>query len=150
LRFASFLDDRDTDVVKATNEHIVAYREARLTKAERPGSSLTWRREDVVIRGLYRTVMRAGGSEGEPCTASGRASALSRPWHSGPDIRPLTQTQWAAFRDVGLAGRTVGGALDPSWRGRAPLRSQAGAQLAVSTGMRLAEFSTLLDAELPS
>ncbi len=150
LRFASFLDDRDTDVVYATSEDIVAYRESRLTKAERPVSSSTWRREVVVIRGIYRMLMQTGEIEREPWLTIGRASMLSRPWHSEPDIRPLTQTQWTAFRDVGLAGRTVGGALDPSWRGRAPLRSQAGAQLAVSTGMRLAEFSTLLDAELLS
>ena len=150
LRFASFLDARETDVVHATSEDIVAYRESRLAKAERPVSSATWRREVVVIRGIYRMLMQTGEIQREPWMSVGRASVLSRPWHSEPDIRPLTQTQWATFRDVGLGGRNVSGELDPSWRGRAPLRSQAGAQLAVSTGMRLAEFSTLLDAELPS
>ena len=150
LRFASFLDARETDVLHATSEDIVAYRESRLAEAERPVSSATWQREVVVIRGIYRMLMQTGEIQREPWISVGRASALSRPWHSEPDIRPLTQTQWTAFRDVGLGGRTVSGELDPSWRGRAPLRSQAGAQLAVSTGMRLAEFSTLLDAELPS
>src|SRR5699024_6368298 len=150
LRFASFLDARETDVVHATAEDIVAYRESRLAKAERPVSPATWRREVVVIRGIYRMLIQTGVIQREPWLTVGRASSLSRPWHSEPDIRPLTQTQWTAFRDVGLAGRTVGGELDPSWRGRAPLRSQAGAQLAVSTGMRVAEFSTLLDAELPT
>lgn len=149
LRFASFLNSRGTDVLEATTEDIVAYRQSRLTSADRPVSSATWQREVVVIRGIYRLLVQTGQIQREPWITIGRTSALSRPWRSEPDIRPLTQTQWAVFRDVGLAGCTAEGEMDPSWRGKAPLRSKAGAQLAVSTGMRLAEFSTLLDAELP-
>lgn len=149
VRFASFLESRGTDVVHASSEDIVAYRESRLVDAERPVSSATWQREVVVIRGIYRMLVQTGEIQREPWITIGRTSALSRPWHSEPDIRPLTQTQWGVFRDVGLAGYTTNGELDPSWRGRAPMRSKAGAQLAVSTGMRLAEFSTLLEVELP-
>lgn len=149
LRFASFLESRRTGVVDATTEDIVAYRESRLTNGERPVSSATWQRDVVVIRGIYQVLVKTGVIQREPWITVGRASALSRPWHSEPDIRPLTQSQWKVFRDVGLAGCTAMGELDPGWRGRSPLRSKAGAQLAVSTGMRLAEFSTLLDVELP-
>lgn len=41
------------------------------------------------------------------------------------------------------------GELDTSWRGDNPLRSKAGAQLALTTGMRVGEFSSLITAELP-
>ena len=40
------------------------------------------------------------------------------------------------------------GGIDPSWRGQSPQRAVAGAEIAVTTGMRVSEFSTLLDAEL--
>ena len=110
-RFASFLEARGTDVVTATTEDIVAYRELRLAKAERPVSPATWQREVVVIRGIYRMLMQTGEIQREPWMTVGRSSTLSRPWHSEPDIRPLTQTQWTAFRNVGLAGRTDSGEL---------------------------------------
>ena len=71
LRFASFLDARETDVVHATSEDIVAYRESRLAKAERPVSSATWRREVVVIRGIYRMLMQTGEIQREPWMSVG-------------------------------------------------------------------------------
>src|SRR5699024_2753694 len=72
LRFASFLDDRDTDVVNATNEDIVAYRESRLTKAERPVSASNWRSAVVATSGVYRILMQNGESEREPKMSTGR------------------------------------------------------------------------------
>lgn len=150
LRFASFLDARGTDVVHASDDDIVAYRDSRVSSAERPVSPATWQREVVVIRGIYQLLLQTGQIRREPWITIGRSSALRSPWRSEPDIRPLTQAQWSAFRDIGLGGQTVTGELDPSWRGSTGLRSQAGAQVAVTTGMRLGEFSTLLDAELPA
>jgi len=150
LRFASFLDARGTDVVHASDDDIVAYREWRVGSAERPVSPATWQRDVVVIRGIYQLLMQTGQIRREPWITIGRSSALRSPWRSEPDIRPLTQEQWSAFRDIGLGGQTATGELDASWRGSTSLRSQAGAQVAVTTGMRLGEFSTLLDAELPA
>lgn len=149
FRFASFLARRGTDVVHAGADDITAYREWRLADAERPVSPATWQREVVMIRGVYSLLMQTGAIAREPWITVGRSSALRRPWHSDPDIRPLTRAQWAAFRNVGIQGRTASGEMDPSWRGRSALRSTAGAEIAVTTGMRVSEFSTLLDAELP-
>lgn len=150
FRFASFLEKRGTDVVEATADDIVAYRESRLAHAQRPVSPATWQREVVVIRGIYSLLKQTGAISREPWITIGRSSALRRPWHSEPDIRPLTREQWVAFRDVGLRGLLPSGEMDPSWRGRSSLRSMAGAEVAVTTGMRVSEFSTLLDAELPA
>lgn len=148
-RFASYLDTRGTDVVHASAEDIQAYREWRLREISRPVSPATWQREGVVIRGIYQLLKQMGALQREPWITIGRTSILNHRWHSEPDIRPLTRSQWEAFRDVGLSGRGPSGALDPSWRGRSALRSRAGAELAITTGMRVSEFSTLLDAELP-
>lgn len=149
-RFASFLAGRGTDVAHATAEDIVAYRESRLADAERPVSPATWQREVVVIRGIYSLLTQTGVITREPWITIGRSSALRHPWHSDPEIRPLTRAQWSVFRDVGLRGQKVSGEMDSSWRGQSALRSTAGAELAVTTGMRVSEFSTLLDPELPA
>lgn len=150
LRFAGFLEERGTDVVHASAEDIVAYREWRVGGADRAVSPATWRRDVVVVRGIYQLLLQTGQIRREPWMTVGRSSVLRNPWQSEPDIRPLSQAQWRAFRDIGLGGRTADGQLDPTWRGSTSLRSQAGAQIAVTTGMRLGEFSTLLDAELPA
>lgn len=150
LRFASFLEDRGTDVVHASDQDIVAYREWRQGGNGSPVSAATWQRDVVVIRGIYQLLVQTGQIRREPWITIGRSSALRVPWRSEPDIRPLTRAQWVAFHDVGLGGRTTSGELDATWRGRTSLRSQAGAQVAVTTGMRIGEFSTLLDVELPS
>ncbi|WP_292775217.1 MULTISPECIES: tyrosine-type recombinase/integrase [Microbacterium] len=149
-RFASYLDSRGTDVVHANTEDIRAYREWRLRESSRPISPSTWRREVVVIRGIFQLLTQTGVLQREPWITIGRTSVLSHRWYSEPDIRPLTRSQWETFRDIGLSGRDAKGSLDPSWRGQTPLRSRAGAELAITTGMRVSEFSTLLDAELPT
>ncbi|WP_156366485.1 tyrosine-type recombinase/integrase [Microbacterium sp. No. 7] len=149
-RFAAFLDARRTDVIHATSDDIVAYREWRLNGSERPVAHTTWQRDVVVIRGIYQLLTQTGQIQREPWITIGKSSPLRTRWTSEPDIRPLTQSQWRTFREVGLGGRTASGDLDESWRGSTSLRSQAGAQLAVTTGMRLGEFSTLLDVEIPS
>ncbi|WP_454168046.1 tyrosine-type recombinase/integrase [Microbacterium lacticum] len=148
-RFASFLDGRRTDVIHASSDDIVAYRDWRLSGSEQPVAPATWQREVVVIRGIYQLLTQTGQIRREPWLTIGRSSPLRTNWRTEPDIRPLTQSQWLTFRDIGLGGRTAAGELDPSWRGSTGLRSQAGAQLALTTGMRLGEFSTLLNAEVP-
>lgn len=148
-RFASFLAARQTDVIHASSDDIVAFREWRLSGSERPISPATWQRDVVVIRGIYQLLTQTGQIQREPWITVGRSSPFRTRWRSEPDIRPLTQSQWRTFLDVGLGGRTAAGDLDETWRGTTSLRSKAGAQLAVTTGMRLGEFSTLLDAEVP-
>lgn len=149
FRFASFLESRGTDVVHAHQDDIVAYRESRRVSAARPVSPATWQREAVVIRGIYSLLRQQGVVQREPWVSIGRATVLGRSWREEPDIRPLSFEQWQFFRDIGLAGRTPTGELDESWRGRSPVRGLTGAQVAVTTGMRVSEFSTLLNAEVP-
>lgn len=149
FRFARFLESRRTDVVHASQEDIVAYRNSRLVDATEPVGHATWQRDTVVIRGMYQLLKQLGQVTRDPWITIGRSSALGRVWRSEPDIRPLTQEQWIAFRDIGLAGQGPDGRLDHAWRGRTPQRGVAGGQVAITSGMRVCEFSTLLDLELP-
>lgn len=146
---ASFLHSRGTDIVHASQEDIVAYRDFRLSGTARPVSEATWQRNTVVIKGIYSLLKQQGVLTGEPWISVGSSTPLRTAWTTEPDLKPLSRKQWLHFRDVGLAGKLPDGSLDPSWRGRNPQRSVAAAHVAVTSGMRLAEFSTLLDAEVP-
>ena len=150
LRFAGFLAGRGSDVVTASPDDIVAYRDHRLRDVEKPVTSATWQRESVIIRGVYSFLEQTGQIDQVPWITIGRATPLTNRWTTEPDIRPLTQTQWRVFRDIGLGGDLPDGGFDPSWRGQNPMRAKAGAQLAVTTGMRVGEFSSLMDVELPA
>lgn len=146
---ASFLHSRGTDIVHATQEDIVAYRDFRLKETSSPVSPATWQRNTVVIKGIYSLLQQQGVLTREPWISIGSSTPLRVGWKTEPDVKPLSRKQWQQFRDVGLAGKLPDGSLDLSWKGRNPQRSVAGAQIAVTSGMRLAEFSTLLNAEVP-
>lgn len=149
MKLASFLQDRGTDIVHARHEDIVAYRDFRLHGTDHPVSPTTWQRNTVVIKGIYSLLKQQGVLTREPWISVGSSTPLRIGWTVEPDIKPLSRKQWLHFRNVGLAGKLPNGSMDPSWRGRNPQRSIAAAHVAVTSGMRLAEFSTLLDAEVP-
>lgn len=60
----------------------------------------------------------------------------------------MTLSQYRYFRDVGLAGQRPDGQVNDTFRGQAPLRNRAAADLALSTGARPQEWSTVLLPEL--
>ncbi|WP_203843259.1 hypothetical protein [Winogradskya humida] len=60
----------------------------------------------------------------------------------------MTLEQYLYFRDVGFGGQRPDGEVSEAFRGRAPHRGRAGLELALLTGMRLQEWSTLLLPEL--
>jgi hypothetical protein len=66
----------------------------------------------------------------------------------GIDIRHMTLAQYRYFRDVGLGGQLPDSQASTVFRGRAPIRNRAAADLALSTGMRPEEWSTVLLPEL--
>lgn len=68
--------------------------------------------------------------------------------HHSMDIRHLTLAQYRFFRDVGLAGQRPDSRAGAGFRGWAPLRNRAAADVAVCTGMRPREWSTVLVPEL--
>ena len=81
-RFASFLAARQTDVIHASSDDIVAFREWRLSGSERPVSPATWQRDVVVIRGIYQLLTQIGQIQREPWITIGRSSPLRIRWRS--------------------------------------------------------------------
>ncbi|WP_172465707.1 tyrosine-type recombinase/integrase [Arthrobacter sp. Hiyo1] len=149
-RLADFLASRDTNIVAATQDDLVAYRHSR-TEAGRDGvSEATWQRDKTLITLVFKFLIQRKVVEQLPWITIGRRSPIDYPGVRGaPAIRFLSNEQWRVFREVGLGGQLPGGELDLSWRGTCPQRNIAGATLALSTGMRLREFCSVLDFEVP-
>jgi len=150
-RLSVFLAARGTDVLGATEADLVAYRRSRTELGERPVDGATWDREAVVINGLYGYLLERGLVRRRPFRLVGRGqtrNSLGSGVRRSMDIRHMTVEQYLFLRDVGLGGQSPDGGVNPAFRGWAPHRGRAGLELALLTGMRLQEWSTLLLPEL--
>jgi integrase len=141
--------DEPADLLSAAEEDLVAYRRERTQLQDAPIAPATWRRRRAAINSFYDWAVDSGALARRPYfkRKSGR-DALS----GGPvpqlDVRPLSYRQWRFFKQVGLLGQLPDGRVDASFRGRDRLRNAAAAELAITTGMRLREFSCVLDVEV--
>lgn len=148
-RFVHFLQARGRDVVTATESDLRAYRVMRFQTQERPVGEAAWAKEAQLINQLYRWLIAGGHVRHRPLRMTRRGRSPLAPWlRRGMDIRHMTLAQYRYFRDVGLAGQLPDSQTRDGFRGRAPLRSRAAADLALSTGMRPQEWSTVLLPEL--
>ncbi|MGK2885795.1 MAG: tyrosine-type recombinase/integrase [Rhodococcus sp. (in: high G+C Gram-positive bacteria)] len=146
LRFSRFLDSRGVAIGDVAQSDLVAYRKERRAKGI---AESTWARELVVIRALFGYLLEVGLRTTLPWIQVGRRSIVHpRVSAAEMDVRALTHEQWTAFLDVGLGGRLPGGELDCSYRGRSTVRDTTAAELAVTTGMRIQEWRTVLDVEI--
>jgi integrase len=66
------------------------------------------------------------------------------------DVKWLTPEAFRLWRNLGLRGFTAEGIPTPSWRGRTEDRDVAYAEGLYGTGLRMAEWSSMLTIELPS
>ncbi|WP_246869246.1 site-specific integrase [Saccharopolyspora sp. ASAGF58] len=152
MDLVSFLRELDppTDLLSATENDLIAYREACTLRGTRPLAPATWHRRRAAINNFYGWAVAAKLLAQRPYfrRPNGR-DALS--WGSALDldVRCLTFDQWRCLKRVGLRGESPDGTADESFRGADPLRNSAAAELAVTTGMRLREFTSLLNIELP-
>jgi integrase len=138
------------DLLSAGEDDLVAYREYCVRDRERPVSAATWKRRRAAINSFYGWAVQTGRLAAWPYVRrSGGRDVLAWGATVDLDVRCLTYRQWRLLRQVGLRGLLPGGDADRSFRGRDPLRNCAAAELAVTTGMRLREFSCLLDIEVP-
>ncbi|MFE3505481.1 site-specific integrase [Kitasatospora sp. NPDC059146] len=137
------------DLLSATEDDLIAFRDDRTQYQDEPVSPATWRRRRVAINNFYGWAVDSGALEHRPYhrRKNGR-DVLAWGAVSQLDVRHLTFDQWRVFKDVGLRGLLPDGRVDPAFRGTAPLRNSCAADLAINTGMRLREFSSLLDIEV--
>jgi site-specific recombinase XerD len=149
LRFCGFLASRGRDVLSAGESDLQAYRALRTQLQDRPIGNAAWGKEAQLINQLYRWLVDYGYIQHRPLrvTRTGR-NPLAPRLRQSLDIRHMTLAQYKFFRDVGLAGQDLSSQIDSAFRGRVPLRNRAAADLALSTGMRPQEWSTVLLPEL--
>ena len=147
LRFGRFLEANGADALTATRAEIVAYRKQRLDSGL---SARSWSRELVVVRALFNYLFETGQRPNLPWIRVGSRSVVTpKTTATELDVRALSHDQWIAFRNIGLGGELAGGEVDSSFRGRCTVRNTCAAELALTTGMRLTEWRTLLDVEIP-
>ncbi|QDO20067.1 hypothetical protein FNV65_20620 [Streptomyces sp. S1A1-8] len=161
LRLMEFLVERGRELGTATESDLVAYRRSRIELQDQPVGGAAWDREASVINSLFGWLVEQGfrqvsplrmGNRNTPSSGSRLPSGNRNPLSSGMsrdmDIRHMALDQYRFFRDVGLGGQRLDGSVDRSFRGWAPHRSRAAADLALTSGMRLQEWSTVLLPEL--
>lgn len=148
-RFVHFLESRDRGLMQATESDFTAYRAWRTQLQDKPIGNAMWAKEAQLLNQLYRWLVDQGYLRRGPLrmTHKGRNPMMPR-LRRGMDIRHMTLAQYRYFRDVGLGGQVPNSEVNPVFRGRTPLRNRAAADLALCTGMRPEEWSTVLLPEL--
>lgn len=148
-RFVHFLQSRGRDLLDATESDSRAYRVMRTQLQDRPVGDAAWAKEAQLLNQLYRWLVEQGHLRHRPLrmTSKGR-NPLTPRVRRGMDIRHMTLAQYRYLRDVGLGGQLPNSQASNVFRGRAPIRNRAAADLALSTGMRPKEWSTVLLPEL--
>lgn len=147
LEFGQFLDTRGIGVLDVSEPDLVAFRKFRLASGV---SRRSWSRHLVVIRALFTYLYETGQRDSLPWIQVGSRSVVTpRTPRTEMDVRALSHAQWLALRNIGFGGELPSGELDRSYRGQSTVRNVCAVDLAVTTGMRLTEWSTLLDAEIP-
>lgn len=148
-RFVHFLESRGRGLLDPTESDFQAYRVLRTQTQDKPVGDTTWAKEAQLLNQLYRWLVEHGHLGHRPLrmTRKGGNPLVPR-MQRGMDIRHMTLAQYRYFRDVGLGGQLPNSQVSPVFRGRAPLRNRAAADLALSTGMRPEEWSTVLLPEL--
>ncbi len=148
LEFGRFLDARGVGVLEVCEQDLVGFRKHRLGGGV---SARSWSRHLVVIRALFTYLYETGQRDSMPWIQVGSRSVVTpRTPRTEMDVRALSHAQWFALRNIGFGGELPSGELDRSYRGQSTVRNVCAVDLALTSGMRLTEWSTLLDAEIPS
>ncbi len=124
-------------------------------------AATTWGRHVSVLSLFYRWALEEGYAQAEPFSyrmaralfaGTGREVRVNLAVRRTPKphvtIRYLEPDFTRLFLD-GLRGLAPGGGPDPYYRGRELARNAAVGELALATGLRLQEFSSLLVYEIP-
>ncbi len=146
LTFARFLDNRGVAILDAVERDLSAYCDDRLSTGI---STRTLDRQLVFVRAFFTYLFETGQREELPWIRIASRSVVHREApRTDLRIRSINRAQWRAFRNVGLGGELPSGEIDPSFRGRSTVRNMCGAEVAITTGMRLREWQSLLDVEV--
>ena len=146
LEFGRFLDTRGVGVLDVCERDLVAFRQHRRSEGV---AARSWARHLVVIRALFTYLYETGQRDSLPWIQVGSRSVVTPKIPATEmDVRALSHSQWNALRNIGFGGELPSGEFDPSYRGQSTVRNVCAVDLALTSGMRLTEWSTLLDAEI--
>ncbi|MBC9005441.1 tyrosine-type recombinase/integrase [Micromonospora aurantiaca (nom. illeg.)] len=144
-----FLLARGADLTSATETDLQEFRRWRLDDAEQTISEAAWDRDAAAIGSLYDFLVRRGMIARRPWRATGRGRrSLSTGVSRDLRVRHMGLEQYLFLRDVGFGGLAASAGLDERFRGWRPHRNRAACELALLTGMRIQEWSTVLLPEL--
>ena len=134
-RFVHFLQSRGRDLLDATESDLTAYRVMRTELQDKPVGDAAWAKEAQLINQLYQWLVDQGHLRHRPLRMNrkGRNPLASRV-RRGMDIRHMTLAQYRYFRDVGLGGQLPNSQASNVFRGRAPIRNRAAADLRCRPG----------------
>lgn len=144
--FAEFLDGTGSSLLGAQQSDFLEYKKHRLEDNPKKLSRSTWRQIESALLGLYRWMKEEGLRETVPIRRSSRAKSGSTSRQM--KIRHLTYEQWSTFVVLGVRGKTPTGTTGSGFSGTSTRRMRTGCEIALATGMRLQEFSSLLIPEL--
>ncbi|MDG9714876.1 hypothetical protein [Streptomyces sp. DH10] len=123
---------RGADLLSATESDLVAYKRFRTRHQRRPIEAAAWGKESGLIDRFYGFLVDNRHLDRRPVRVAARGrNALSPRLRLGMDIRHMTFEQYRYFRDVGLGGQLPDAQVNRSFRGSAPHRGRAGADLAL-------------------
>ncbi|NED19516.1 hypothetical protein G3I31_15585 [Streptomyces sp. SID9913] len=148
-RLDDHLADLDSDVLSATESDLVSYRGHRTQWQKKPVGASVWSKESFVLDDFYGFLVDRKILPQRPARVAARGrNALAPRVRAGMDIRHLTFEQYRYLRDVGLGGQLPNAEVDRTFRGWSPLRGRAGSDIALGSGMRWREWSTVFLPEL--
>lgn len=146
FKLAKYLESKSLTWDTVTNDDLLNYRNNRLGHGL---SQRSWQRETVVLRAFFNFLVDEKLLDDTPWYSIGRYSVVSpRPVTYDMDVRALTHEQWTRFKNIGLGGQLPDGTIDFSFRGRSTQRDTTAVELAITTGMRLQEWRTVLVPEI--
>lgn len=148
-RVDKYLTKLGSDILSAVETDLVSYRSHRTQWQEKPIGGSAWGKESFVLDDLYGFLVNRGLLSHRPARVAARGrNALAPRVRSSMDIRHLTFDQYRYFRDVGFGGQLPDAQVDLRFRGWSPLRNRAGSDIALGSGMRWREWSTVLLPEI--
>lgn len=148
LMLLHFLMARGSDLLSATEADIKQFRQWRLDEDEETVEEVSWDRDSAALGTFYKFLKDNGYVAHRPWRSSGKSTALGSGISRDLRVRHMELDQYLFLRDVGFGGLTPDAVLDESFGGWCPHRNRVTSELALMTGMRIQEWSTLLMPEL--
>lgn len=147
-KLGQFLESRGTTFSEMSSEDLRKYRTMRTEDQAKPIGPSAWKRNASAIRGLLDWMQANGIRADNPTSSIFRRSSLSGKPVPDEKIRALTREQWTLFLQHGIRGFPTEERANSERRGQNVGRLHLGSGIALTSGMRLQEFSTLLLTEV--